>query len=47
MITKPQREHPTIPGARKKQEFNSLDTLDEESEKDEFSAFAKCGDYKL
>jgi hypothetical protein len=42
--TKPQREPPTIPGARKKQ-FNSLETPDEESEKDDFSAIAKGGDY--
>jgi hypothetical protein len=42
--TKPQREPPTVPGARKKQ-FNSLETPDEESEKDDFSAIAKGGDY--
>ena len=42
--TKPQREPPTVPGARKKQ-FNSLETPDEETEKDDFSVLAKGGDY--
>ena len=42
--TKPQREPPTVPYARKKQ-FNSLETQGEEKEKDDFSAIAKGGDY--
>jgi hypothetical protein len=42
--TKPQREPPTVPGARKKQ-FNSLETPDEETEKADFSVLAKGGDY--
>jgi len=42
--TKPQREPPTVPYARKKQ-FDSLETQGEEKEKDDFSAIAKGGDY--
>ena len=42
--TKPQREPPIVPGARKKQ-FNSLESPDEETEKDDFSILAKGGDY--